>query len=54
MATVTRRFTCKDCEEVKMIKYSQEEINIKADPESDDDYLILMGLCKACFDGKME
>lgn len=54
MAIVTRKFMCKDCEEIRLIKYSQEEMKTKENPETEDEYLLLTGLCKGCFDDKME
>jgi len=53
MALVTRKFTCKNCEETQFIQYSQEEIKTKEVPEKDEEYLVLLGLCKPCFDGKI-
>lgn len=54
MAIVTRKFTCKDCETESKITFSQEEIREKNEPTKDEEYLILLGLCKGCFDDKIE
>jgi len=54
MAIVKRKFTCKKCEETTLVQYRQEELREKVDPKEDTDFLILLGICKACYDGKMD
>jgi len=49
MAIVTRKFTCKNCEETHKVTYEQEELKTKSEATKDGESLILFGLCKKCF-----
>lgn len=57
MAQVTRKYTCKNCEETFRISFSQEELREKIAqneaPKCKEDYLLLYGVCEACFDDKI-
>ena len=57
MAIVTRKWMCKNCEEISRITYSQEELAEKvaanSGPKCKEDYLLLYGVCEACFDDKI-
>jgi len=54
MKTVTRRFVCKNCEEVVKVTYSPEELKEKLEantaPQCKEDYILLYGVCEGCFE----
>lgn len=50
---ITRRYECKNCEEIFRITFSPEELRDKVEPKCKEDYILLFGVCEECFDDKI-